>query len=198
MFQKMQRHVAHKLNFFDLSHFFFTKQHYFNRTFGLILFGLASCLLPHPPNFTAMNAIALFGIPFLQSFRASFTAVFSIILINHFIFGFHSTMSFVYICFGLIILMGYGLKSKRSLHSIFFSLVLSSFLFYVISNFGVWLIASIYPKTLLGLELCYVAALPFLLNSLISTIFYGALLFGWLAWSEKKVQSGNKLKAMTL
>ena len=50
--------------------------------------------------------------------------------------------------------------------------------FFVISNFGVWLAGHLYPATWEGLAACYVAALPFYRNSLVSTVVYTTLLFG--------------------
>ena len=50
--------------------------------------------------------------------------------------------------------------------------VFSSLIFFVITNFAVWLVWDFYPKTFDGLILCYVAGLPFLRNTLMSTILY--------------------------
>ena len=155
------------------------------RILGFIFLGIVSRLLPHPPNFTAMNAIALFGICSLGNLGRSFFTVFAIMLFSDLIFGFHSSMVFVYFSFGLIILMGHGLKSNRSLTRTTSLLGLSSFLFFVITNFGVWYLGSMYPKTLMGLEMCYIAAIPFYANNLISTLLYGAMLFGWQALIER-------------
>jgi hypothetical protein len=49
--------------------------------------------------------------------------------------------------------------------------------YFLISNFGVWLGWGLYPHTWSGLAACYVAAIPYFRNSLLSTIVVGALLF---------------------
>lgn len=45
---------------------------------------------------------------------------------------------------------------------------------------------SFYPKTGAGLIECYVAAIPFFKNTLLSDLFYTALLFGGLALVEHR------------
>jgi hypothetical protein len=156
-----------------------------NKVLGLILLGTMSRLLPHPPNFTAINAIALFGIYSLGSLGASIFTVFSALLLTDLVFGFHSSMIFVYLSYGLNVLLGYWLKSKMSLIRTTFLLMLSSLLFFIITNFGVWLHTSLYPKTVAGLELCYLAAIPFHANNLIASLLYGGMLFKWFAVAKQ-------------
>lgn len=50
--------------------------------------------------------------------------------------------------------------------------------FFVISNFSVWAVWNMYPKTLGGLVECYVAAVPFFRNTLAGDLFFSAVLFG--------------------
>ncbi|MCX5707707.1 MAG: hypothetical protein NTY14_01795, partial [Candidatus Omnitrophica bacterium] len=57
-----------------------------------------------------------------------------------------------------------------------FSLV-SSLLFFAVSNFGVWLMGW-YPRTTAGLVQCYAMALPFLRDFTASTLVYSAIFFG--------------------
>ena len=62
--------------------------------------------------------------------------------------------------------------------------IASSILFFVITNFGMWLFSGIYPRTLVGLEACYVAAIPFFQNTVAGDLFYAALLFGGFRLAE--------------
>lgn len=175
------------LNFVNSFHFWSScvmQRVRMNRIFGLILLGLISRLIPHPPNFTALNAIALFGISSLGSLRTSLFTVFSTMLLSNLVFGFHSSILFVYLSFGLIVLLGYGLKSKKSLLRTTILLGVSSVLFFIVTNFGVWLVSSMYPKTVEGLGLCYLAAIPFLANNLMGSFLYGGILFSLFALSE--------------
>ena len=60
----------------------------------------------------------------------------------------------------------------------------SSVLFYTVTNFGMWLFSGFYPRTLAGLEACYIAAIPFFQNTLAGDLFYATLLFGGLRIAE--------------
>jgi hypothetical protein len=51
-------------------------------------------------------------------------------------------------------------------------------MFFLLSNFHVWLGSTMYPQTLTGLLACYVAAIPFGLNMLAGNLFYSGVLFG--------------------
>jgi hypothetical protein len=51
-------------------------------------------------------------------------------------------------------------------------------LFFLLSNFHVWLVGDLYPKTAAGLWTCYLAAVPFAQNMLWANLFYTAVLFG--------------------
>jgi len=48
----------------------------------------------------------------------------------------------------------------------------STLFFFLWTNFGVWLLSTMYPKTISGLLLCYVRALPFLRMQTISTLIF--------------------------
>lgn len=179
-----------------LSHYFFAIKFWIlqqinhaslYKILGLIFVGMMSRLVPHPPNMTAINAIALFGICSLGCLRLALFSIFAAMLPLDLILGFHSSMGSVYLSLGLIALMGYFLKPKKLLSSTLL-LALSSLLFFLITNFGVWLSDSLYPLTAAGLSLCYTAAVPFLLNNLMGTLFYGWLLSGCLALAEPKMQ----------
>jgi hypothetical protein len=50
--------------------------------------------------------------------------------------------------------------------------------FFLVSNFAVWLVWNMYPKTLGGLMLCYAAGLPFFRNAIASDVFFSAAFFG--------------------
>jgi hypothetical protein len=156
----------------------------FYRILGLVLFGVMSRLLPHPPNFTAVSAIALLSICSLGSVRAALGTVFAILFLSDGFFGFHSTLLAVYVGFASTVLLGYGLKVKRTLWRTLILLIASTLLFFLIANFGVWFQTEMYPKTPAGLALCYLAALPFLLNQLFGALCYGVALFAWLEFSE--------------
>ena len=128
--------------------------------------------------FTAINTIALFGAVYLGNRSFSFITVFLSLFLSDLIYGFHSTMPVVYLSFGLITLLGYQLKNKMSGYRLPLCCVASSLIFFFVVNFGVWLSTDFYPKTIEGLELCYVAAIPFLMNQILGDLSYAPLFMG--------------------
>ena len=57
------------------------------------------------------------------------------------------------------------------------STFLSSILFFVVTNFGVWIMGW-YPRTMEGLITCYILAIPFFRTSLLANLIYVSVLFG--------------------
>ncbi len=49
-----------------------------------------------------------------------------------------------------------------------------------------WALGALYPKTLAGLEACFVAAIPFFRNTLVGDLFYTAVLFGGFQLLEQR------------
>lgn len=144
----------------------------------LILVGMESRLILHPPNCTAINAVALFSAYSLGNRPLSFLIVFSSIFLSDIALGWYSVWQFVYLAYALIILLGYQLKREITITRLSLASLSSSFLFFFIANFGVWLEGFLYPQTAYGLACCYLAALPFLLNQMLGDLFYGIILFG--------------------
>lgn len=157
------------------------KQTRFFVLFGFIFTALLSRFLPHPPNFTAINAVALFSAYAYNDLRLSFAIVCCTMLLSDLVLGLHSLMPFVYFCIGAVTLM----SKIRFRCSIPVTLTAGSILFFLVVNFGVWQFDGIYPNTLEGLALCYIAALPFFANQLLGDLLFGALLFGLFSLSEK-------------
>lgn len=152
---------------------------------GFIMIGVISRLLPHPPNFTSLNAIALLGTIYFQNRWISLAMVFSTLFLSDLFIGFHSTMPFVYLSFGLIISLGYHFKSHRFLKTAPLLCFCSSLLFFFVSNFGVWMTSSLYPKTISGLGVCYLAAVPFLMNQIMGDLVYISILLSYVYMIEK-------------
>ena len=122
--------------------------------FLLIFIATVSRLIPHPPNFTPVTAIALFSITKLDNkFLASLTPLICLYISDLFL-GFYTINIFVYMSFALISLLGYYI-GKINLSSV----ILSSLIFFLISNFGVWILG--YPKTIDGFLTCYYVATIF-------------------------------------
>ena len=89
--------------------------------------------------------------------------------------GFHSNMIFVYAALVLIAFVSSKVNNKIKFNNLIIYGLLGSILFYIVSNFGVWLLSGLYTKNLSGLIECYVMAIPFFVNTLFSTIFFSYL-----------------------
>jgi len=150
----------------------------------MILAVAASRLIPHPPNMTSVAAMALFGGAMLDDRRLAFAVPLGAMFLSDLLLGFHDMMFIVYGTFALIVCIGLWLQRHRSAATIAGAAIVSSLLFFVTTNFGVWALDHMYPHTLTGLVACYTAALPFLRNTLEGDLLYTLVLFGGFAVLE--------------
>ena len=136
---------------------------------SIILFDIFSRFIPHPPNFTPITAIALIaGKGFTNRWIIYVIPLISLFISDLFL-GFHDTIPFVYGAFILITLLGKTAK-KITLGTV----LMSSAIFFLISNFGVWFYN--YPITLDGLISCFTLAIPFFINTILGDLFYSAIM----------------------
>ena len=141
--------------------------------FTLIILLAMSRLVPHPPNFTPIIAMAVLSGAFLNNRLLSFTLPLLAMFISDLFLGFHSGMFVVYFSIAICVFLGFLISKKPSLINSIIALSASVFVFYVITNFSVWYNSSLYPQTIEGLISCYILALPFVQNTLVSTLIFG-------------------------
>ncbi len=157
--------------------------------FILILAAALSRMLPHPANMVPVTALALFGGVYLDR-KLTFIVPLAAMLVTDWFIGFHSTILWVYVSFLLIGLVGLWLRNHRGVLPTVGATVTGSVLFYLITNLGVWLSPPyMYEQTLNGLIQCYVAAIPFLRNTLAGDIFYVGALFGLYEMGKRLIPS---------
>ena len=144
---------------------------------GLILIGIFSRFAPHLPNATPLIALALFGGTYLSR-RWAILLPLTIVVVSDVVIGLHSTILFTWGAFALTGMIAWWIRLHPSPSRIVSGALLGSVLFFLITNFGVWFIANMYPLTIAGLWQCYVAAVPFFRSSLMADIVYTALFFG--------------------
>ncbi len=152
---------------------------------GMVLAAAASRLMPHPPNLTPMTALALFGGGTFADKRAGFLMPLAALFLSDLVLGLYSGLWIVYGSFALIVCIGFWLRTRRRVAPIAGATLAGSILFFVVTNFGVWALGSLYAKTASGLAACYVAGIPFFRNALAGDIAYAAALFGGLALAER-------------
>jgi len=146
---------------------------------AFMLIAILCRLLPHLPNFTPITAIALFGGLYFSNKTMAYLVPLFIMALSDLFLGFHSISIVVYAAFILVSFIGTQTK-KPSV----FTILISSISFFIITNFGVWLIG--YPKTWTGLVECYTLAIPFFRNSLLGDFFYAGVMILGFNFVQKK------------
>ncbi len=169
----------------------------FNIRFGVLLLMVAAAamsrLLPHPHNFTPIGGMALFGAAYFSrrylAFIVPFAAMWlSDLFLNNLVYAqlypdYSSGFAWfgngwVYLSFSLIVLLGFGWLQQVRWPRLLGASLSASVLFFLVTNFGVWLSSGLYPPTFPGLLSCYTAAVPFFWNTLAGDLFYTSALFG--------------------
>ena len=143
---------------------------YIKISFGIFIVLAITRFIPHPPNFTSLIALsfyapALFGVRFIPAVVLSF-------VLTDLYFGFHATTLFTW---GSVILVGlYSKYLSSSLVKRLSGSFLGACLFFIITNFGVWLLGG-YGYTFSGLLSSYTMAIPFFVSTILSTLVFSFL-----------------------
>ena len=145
---------------------------------GAILVAAILRLVPHPPNFTPIGAMALFSGAYLGKRSLAFVAPLGAMLLSDAVLGFYSGFWMTYLGVALIVLVGWLALSRVSVLRVGAAAIASSVLFFLVSNFGTWAWSGMYPHSLSGRSACYAAAIPFFKNTVAGDLFYATLLFG--------------------
>ena len=163
---------------------------------GFILIGVFSRLIPHAPNFTAIGAVALFSGNYIKSQSLKYIIPIAAMSLSDIFLNLSGAPLpylpvhiSIYITFVLIVMIGsedYKDSRFKKTPNIILSSLAASSLFFIITNFGVWL-AGWYGYSSGGLATCYAAAVPFFGNTIIGDLTYCAILFG--AYEYIKLQS---------
>lgn len=136
----------------------------------IVVLAAIARIIPHAPNFAPIAGLAIFtGYHFKN--RYTWAVPIAAMVVSDFIIGFHSTVPFVYASFIVMSLIGTYMKSKNASSLILVSMV-SSVLFFLVTNFGVWAVGSIYVKNMSGLLQSYTIGLPFFRNTVLGDLFY--------------------------
>ena len=164
---------------------------------GIIVLAALSRLIPHPPNFSPVEAIALFGGAYFAQKHAAiwvplvamFLSDLALGLVNGGIYAEYFLSAgflLVYLCIALSAVLGFALRGRASALRVGAWSLLGSALFFLVTNFGTWLGSTLYPQSAEGLLAAYVAGLPFFQNTVLGTLCYSALLFGSFAWLRRR------------
>lgn len=175
---------------------------------GLIIFAALTRLLPHAYNFTPIGAIALFGAAYFT--RKKWALIVPLIaiwmsdlLLNNLVYSefyegftfFTSGFFYIYGSIAMIVILGYYLLRKITFGRVLGGALGASVIFFVVSNFGVWISGSMYPMTFEGLLACYTAAIPFFHYTIAGNVVYSAVLFGAYEWMKARYPALQPVEA---
>lgn len=172
---------------------FKSKEIYFYVAIFLISF--ATRIFPHAWNFTSIGALFLFAGLYIRPKSFSLIVPIAIMMTTDLVLGLHSTLFYVYGAFLLTGILGL-ITSKKLNQSNTLNLhvklsgysLLSSSLFFIITNFGVWHMESFYSKDFSGLISCYLMALPFFGQQIIADLIYvNAFVFSFYVLQNKSI-----------
>ncbi len=131
----------------------------------------ASRFIPHPPNFTSLIALS-FYVPVILGTRY-IPALLLCFFVTDMVIGFHSLTFFTW---GSVLVIGLiSNYFKSSLIKRISGSLIGALIFFLITNFGVWVLGS-YGYTLSGLINCFILAIPFFTYSIISTLLFSAII----------------------
>jgi hypothetical protein len=144
---------------------------YLKISVGILLALSLSRFIPHPPNFTSLLALSfyvpiIFGKKFIPAIILSFA-------ITDYIIGYHSLTHWTW---GSVVIIGLiSQYFKNSIYKRVGGALSGALIFFIITNFGVWVNGS-YGYSFNGLLSCYTLAIPFFTYSLISTFIFSGII----------------------
>jgi vitamin B12 transporter len=172
----------------------------------LVLLGALSRLIPHPPNFAALGAVALYAGARLPG-RWAWSVPLAAMALSDLFLDFGTgrravsvSRVVIYATFAAVVFVGRWAREKASPARLAALSVSASLLFFLTSNLVVCAGDPMYPKTPAGLLLCYAAAIPFFWNTLAADLLGTALLFSLDALSRRRAMlaAGVALAALLL
>ena len=158
----------------------------------LVILGIGSRLAAHTPQFTAILAVAMFGGMYLSRRQALIVPV-ALMIVTDVILGFHDTMVFTWGSMLAVSAIGLWLKERKSFVNVLCGSMVSSLLFFLVTNFGAW-VSPMYPHTWAGLQECYILAIPFFRSTLVSTVAYSLVLYAAYEWALQRSRGTSLAK----
>lgn len=152
----------------------------------MVVAAAVSRLAPHPYNFTPVAAIALFSGAQFERRSLAFAVPLLALLLSDVVIGFYAQMWVVYAAFALIVCIGFALRGRAQFLPVAIGTLSGAILFFLMTNFAPLVGNQLYPQNLDGILQSYAAGIPFFRNTLLSDIFYSALLFGGFALAERR------------
>lgn len=173
-----------------------------------IIVAAVSRLIPHPYNFAPIGAMALFGAAYFADKKFAFIlpliAFFiSDLLVNNILYAdfytgfvlFTPGFGWMYGAMALIVLTGFVILKKVSFSRVLGGALTASIIFFVVTNFGVWLGSPMYPQTFAGLIACFELAIPFFHTTILGDLVYSTFMFGGFEFAKKYLPELQSVKS---
>jgi hypothetical protein len=151
--------------------------------FLFVIFAVAFRFLPHPYTFTPVAAALLFfgarG-PRRLFWVPVALLIASDLILTPFVYSYPlSPDHFVtWAWYGAIVLLGSALRNNAKPLRLLGASLTASVSFFLLSNFAVWAVWKMYPKTLSGLAAAYDAGIPFFRHEVAGDLLFTAAMFG--------------------
>ena len=150
----------------------------------IIALAIAARFIPGSANFSPVYAGLLFSGVYLKRRDSIWFPILllagSDLLVNSLLYNtsFQWMQTLNWVGFAGIVMVGWWLQKRVNMRNVLMASVAGPSVFFLISNFAVWIGGGLYPPTFGGLAACYAAAIPFYGNSLISGVLFSGILFG--------------------
>ncbi len=141
-----------------------------------LLVAFAPQIMPY--NFTPVESVALFGGAYFTDRRWGFIVPLLAMFLADSVLGLHALIPVVYGCIALTVVLGFSLRDRMDGKRVLLLSLASASMFFIVTNFFVWLTSGMYALTTNGLLNCYIAAIPFFKWTLAGTLVWSAILFG--------------------
>ncbi len=155
-----------------------TQRGAFYAAVALVVFAAIWRVLEIQGNFSPVAAMALFSGAAFKDRRWAYGLPLIAMALSDLYLGLHALLPLVYGCMALTTWLGSKLGARPRWLPIFGAGLASSLIFFVLTNFAVWLGGSMYPMTPQGLAQCFALALPFFQMTVLSTALFSAVMFG--------------------
>lgn len=174
--------------------------------------GAFARLIPHVPNFTPTESLAIFGGAYLGYKYLSYILPTIMIYASDLVINNTLARSFYpdvqgivwwdnYMFYTIgavvaIVFISRLLLKKINTKNVIITVLVSSILFFLVTNFAAWAtVKSLYPANFSGLMMSYAAGIPFYKVSLFGNLIFSGVLFGSMALINYKLNSTDKAVA---
>jgi len=146
----------------------------------LLIVGALGRFVPHPANFAPIGALGIFAGLYAKNWRQGIALPLIARLTTDALIGFFSpgVMIAVYASTLAGVFLGIWARKKKTVLTVGGATLTGTLVFFIVTNFAVWLFDGLYTRNIHGLVQSYGMALPFFRNSLLGDIIYATILVG--------------------